>query len=339
MKKELIYALSDYEKVKKYDVHTHVNTYDSRFIEMSEHDNFRLLSINLDAPGFPSLGRQQEIAMLHADHYTDHFFHACSFSIDTWEKQNWEKDTIEYLKYALSMGAVAVKVWKNIGMELKDESDNFVMIDHSRFKPVIEFISEQGIPLIGHLGEPRNCWLPLEEMTVSSDRNYFSEHPEYHMYLHPEFPSYEEQISSRDRLLEAYPNLTFVGAHLASLEWNVSELSERLDKYPNMVVDTAERICHLQHQAVTDWQKVRDFFITYQDRIMYGTDIVDDGIKNEDTLVKDITAIRKRHWKFFTSREEMTAPKVTGSFLGLGLPRTVVDKIYCLNAERVFFRQ
>ena len=226
----LFYSLSDYRKIKKYDVHTHVKTYDGRFIKISQKDNFRLLSINLDTPGFPPLEKQQEIAMVHADDYTDDFFHACSFRTDTWKEQNWEKHTIEYLKYAISMGAIAVKVWKNIGMELKDENGNFVMIDHPRFKPVIEFIIKQGIPLIGHLGEPRNCWLPLEEMTVSSDRSYFSEHPEYHMYLHPEFPSYEEQIGSRDRLLEEYPNLTFVGAHLASLEWSVDELSQRLDK-------------------------------------------------------------------------------------------------------------
>ena len=69
-----------------------------------------------------------------------------------------------------------------------------------------------------------------------------------------------------------------------------------------MVVDTAERICHLQHQAVTDRQKVYDFFMKYQDRIMYGTDIVDDGTKSADMLIKDVTAIRNRHWMFFTSR-------------------------------------
>src|SRR5690606_20786759 len=121
------------------------------------------------------------------------------------------------------------KVWKNIGMELRDTSGNFVMIDHPKLDAVIAYLVRHDIPLIGHLGEPKNCWLPLDEMTVSSDRSYFESYPQYHMFLHPSYPSYTEQIRARDHLLEKFPTLRFVGAHLASLEWSVDELAKRLE--------------------------------------------------------------------------------------------------------------
>ncbi len=114
-------------------------------------------------------------------------------------------------------------------------------------------------------------------MTVSSDSSYFAEHPEYHMFLHPEYPSYEAQIKARDHLLEKHPDLKFIGCHLGSLEWNVDSLAKRLDRFPNMVVDMSARICHLQFQSASNRNRVRNFCIKYQDRLLYGTDTGDGG--------------------------------------------------------------
>ena len=136
-------------------------------------------------------------------------------------------------------------------------------------------------------------------MTIKGDKSYFSEHPEYHMYLHPEFPTYEEQVAARDHMLEKHPNLKFVGAHLGSLEWNVDELAARLDKFPNMAVDMAARISHLQYQSTKNWQKVHDFFIKYQDRILYATDIQVNGNESASDI----------------KNKCMTVGSMTGSFL------------------------
>ena len=209
-------------------------------------------------------------------------------------------------------GAIAVKVWKNIGMELKDRDNNFVMIDHPKFDPVFDFLVKNNIPLIGHLGEPKNCWLPIEKMTVQGDVNYFSTHPKYHMYLHPEYPSYEDQVNSRDHMLEKHPDLQFIGAHLASLEYSVDELAKRLDKFPNMAVDTASRISHLQYQAKTNWQKVHDFCIKYQDRIIYGTDIIINETKDPEEMVRQAHDIRLAAFRIFAGNEMMRVPKVDG---------------------------
>jgi predicted TIM-barrel fold metal-dependent hydrolase len=226
-------------------------------------------------------------------------------------------------------------------MELRDTAGRLVLIDDPRFDPVLDFIARKGITLIGHLGEHRNSWLPLDKMTVKGNRDYAAAHPQEYMYLHPDRPTYSTYIRARDHMLEKHPDLRFVGAHLGSLEWSVDELAHRLDKYPNMAVDMAERISHLQYQALTQWQKVHDFFIKYQDRLIYGTDmrssamdVVNEHITGNEGLRKHAREVWLRHWRFFTTDDSMRVPKVQGAFKGLKLPRRVVDKIYYENAMR-----
>lgn len=329
------YTPDDYYRVAKHDVHVHVFTRDAYFLDHSAKENFSNLTINVDVKGFPSIGEQQEIAAHLTGNHAGIAF--CStFGVEGWDDAGWADRTIEYIRQSISRGAIAVKVWKNFGMELKDASGEFVMIDDPRLDAVFDFIAQNDLTLIGHIGEPKNCWLPVDRMTVKGDRDYFSAHPEYHMYLHPEFPSHERIMAARDHMLKKHPRLRFVGAHLASLEWDVAELARRLDAYPNMVVDTAERISHLQLQAIADWQKVRDFCMKYQDRILYGTDIIAETKSDPVQVRANATHRRKMHWQFFTQAGEMSAPKVSGVFRGLHLPADVVDKIYRLNAEKWF---
>ena len=197
---------------------------------------------------------------------------------------------------------------------------------------MIDFIVKKGLPITGHLGEPRNCWLPLNEMTVRSDSEYFARNPQYHMYLHPDYPSYQDQINARDHMLEKHPDLIFIGCHLGSLEWNVDELAKRLDRFPNMAVDMAARICHLQYQSAKDRNRVRDFCIKYQDRLLYGTDLSDNGTNNGAGLARRIHETWLDDWKYFTSNDEMRSDKFKGKFQGLQLPKEVIDKIFNRNA-------
>jgi predicted TIM-barrel fold metal-dependent hydrolase len=212
------------------------------------------------------------------------------------------------------------------------------MVDDSAFKPVFEYLQEKNIPLMAHLGEPLNCWLSLEKMTLGNDRNYFKNHPEYHMYLHPEAPSYEDQINARDTLLQRYPGIRFTGAHLASLEWSVDELSKRLDKNPQLDVDMSARIGHLQYQSLSDYEKVRNFMIRYKDRIMYGTDGSVSGRNNNYSKVTE--RMKKgwlEHWVYLATDSVITVDDLGGKQVkGLRLPADVIDRIYQKNAEKFF---
>ena len=330
------YTMDDFKKVEKYDTHVHINSFDTTFVELAKEDNFRLLTINVNTSIYPPVREQQEIAAKMVKAYPDDLAWATAFNFDDWETDKWLAQTLDYLKKSFENGAIGVKVWKNIGMEQRDKDGKFVMIDDPRFDPVIDFIEKSGATLIGHLGEPKNAWLPLDQMTVSGDKNYFSENPEYHMFLHPEYPSYEDQVNARDRMLEKHPNIRFVGVHLGSLEWSVDELAKRLDKFPNMAVDMAERICHLEYQSIAQRNKVRDFMIKYQDRLIYSTDDWVGPESNMEELKKDIQETRLSDWRYFVTDEEMSVPYFKEKIQGLKLPKEVVDKIYRKNAEKWF---
>jgi len=325
-----------FENLAKIDAHVHFNTVRNPLFNYGSAHNFRFISINTDMPFFPSLEAQEKtnLQLMQTQGQQLNFF--TSFSCANWNDKNWHATAIEKIKRSVKLGAKGVKVWKNIGMALKDDEGNFVSIDHPRFDSVFYFLEENDIVLLGHIGEPKNCWLPLDEMTVVSDKDYFSEHPEYHMYRHPECLGYDAHLKACDAMLLKHPQLRYVALHLASEEWNTDNVAHFLDRFPNAMVDLAERICHLQHQAVTDWQKVNYFLIKYQDRIIYGTDCVDDNSLTDEELVKKMDARYRMHWKFFTGCEIMCAPKVSGEFKGMELPLEAVEKIYHKNATNTY---
>jgi predicted TIM-barrel fold metal-dependent hydrolase len=133
-------------------------------------------------------------------------------------------------------------------------------------------------------------------------------------------------------MVAKHPNLRIVSVHLASLEWNVDEIAKRLDKFPHLSVDMAARIEHLQNAASTNWQKIHDFFIKYQDRIVYGTDIVESS-DSDTSMNSDIHDRWIRDWKFLVTDENLSNSS-NKTYKGLKLPRDVVDKIYARNAEK-----
>lgn len=234
---QAFYAVEDFKSVKKVDTHVHLNTSDTPYINQAREDNVRLLDIVDDRPFGVPMKKQEEIAIQQINAFPGRVVYATTFSVDNWNKNDWQDEAIASIKNSLGNGAVAVKVWKNVGMQLKDKNGKFVMIDNRRFDKILNYLAKNKVPLIAHLGEPRECWLPLDQMVLH--KGYYSQHPEYHMYLHPEYPSYESQIKARDNMLEKHPDLRFIGAHLASLEWSLDEVSKRLDRYPNMAVDLA----------------------------------------------------------------------------------------------------
>lgn len=340
------YGEGDFTNVAKFDAHVHANVNDPRFLEVARRDGFQLLSINVDYPDFPPVPEQATIAetMREAD---PRLQFATTFSMQGFGRPGWTERTIRTIDAAVARGAVAVKVWKNIGMVEKDAQGKRVFIDDPRFDGVIAHLERRKIPLIVHQGEPKNCWLPLDQMTTENDRAYFSAHPEYYMYLHPEEPSYEALMAARDRFAARHPKLAFDGAHMASLEWSVDELARFLDRHPNAVVDLAARMSNLQAQSVGDRARVRNFFIRYQDRILYGTDLTDSPLDPAaraqnppatNDFAREADRVWRNDWRYLATRLSQRVDAIKADVQGLDLPRGVIDKIYRKNARRFFAR-
>ncbi|BBC73416.1 amidohydrolase [Altererythrobacter sp. B11] len=340
-----LYSESDFDTVPKFDAHVHANRVDPDFLKIARKDRFELLSINVDYPDFPPLPDQAQISaeMMKQDATTFHF--ATTFPMDGFGAPEWTARTTARIDDALAKGAVAVKVWKNIGMVARDLDGKRVFLDDPRFDGVMAHLEHKGVPLIAHQAEPKNCWLPLDEMTTANDREYFRSHPEYYMYLHPEEPSYEELMERRDHFVGQHPKLAFDGAHMASLEWSVDELAAFFDRYPNAVVDLAARMSNLQVQSNEDLEKVRAFFIKYQDRILYGTDLTDSppdpaaraqNPPATDDFPAEADRVWRADWRYLATPESQYVDAIEADAPGLALPRAVIDKIYWSNARRFF---
>jgi predicted TIM-barrel fold metal-dependent hydrolase len=325
----LVYGCSSrpsFETFPKIDAHFHLNTSDPAVVELAEKYHFKLMTLVTGSSSHERIDQQLSWASQQRRAFPRTVAYSTTFSMEHWGDPDWQEKTLSRLRQDFAGGAVAVKIWKDIGMTFRDPNGRFIFIDNPAFDPILDFIAAEGKTVVGHLGEPRNCWLPLDSMTVPGDRSYYTEHPQYHMYLHPDYPSYDQQIAARDRMLAKHPKLRFVGAHLGSLEWDVAELGKRLDAYPNMAVDMAARICHLEIQ---DSEKVRRFIIRYQDRLLYGTDL---SAQDDSHDFRTIIETWKNDWRYFTTGEIMTAPAVPRSFKGLALPKSVLKKIYYQNA-------
>lgn len=318
-----------YHKMTKIDAHVHIRTTDPSVMEFARAEGFELLTINTRSNSQEYIDQQREYAIKMKSLYPDDISWLATFSMEDFEEPGWADKVIRGLQEDLDRGASGFKVWKDIGMTYRDSLGNFIFLDDPLFEPILEFMQSSGKPLLTHIGEPRNCWLPIDSMTVNSDKSYFRNNPQYHMYLHPDYPSYERLIESRDHVLARYPGLKLVGAHLGSLEWSVDELSERLDRYPNFAVDLAARVCHLQ---VQDRKKVRDFVQRYQDRILYATDM---GIAGNNFSEREDDLKNEWHsdWTYFATDSIMSSENVDHDFMGLGLDEKVLRKIFYSNAR------
>lgn len=337
MKKGSNYSVDDFYSINKVDAHLHYYSNNDIFIKRAQEYGIQLVSINVDfhETEWMDLSTQNELAQKHKHNFPNTYFYIGAVPLCPPIDQHSIEMASKQVPREIENGAIGVKIWKNVGMKFQYNNAP-LLINNPIFQPLLDNLERSHIPLLGHFGEPLNCWLPLDEMTVESDRRYYASHPEFHMYLHPEMPSHAEHIEACNHMLSQHPQLCFIGAHLGSSEYSITEIARRLDTYPNLYMDMAERVCHLQHQAVHNHQAVREFMIKYQDRLLYGSDIVFTDTKSAEEQLTEVERRWLNQWRFFTQDDEQTTWQVNGTFKGLGLPRQVIDKIYFHNAQKAY---
>jgi predicted TIM-barrel fold metal-dependent hydrolase len=231
------------------------------------------------------------------------------------------------LRRALDDGAIGVKIYKSMGMELRRPDGTYVLPDDPIFAPIFTALADRGTTVYAHLAEPIAAWQPLDPQ--SPDYSYYKDNPAWYVHGRAGVPSKEAILAARDRLLEKNPRLRVVGCHLGSMEEDVDEIARRLDRYPNFAVDTAARVVHLMRQPR---EKVRAFLIRYSDRVLYGTDI---GIIPGDDAVKVARQLEERYardWAYFATTQAIEDEGRT--ITGLGLPEPVLRKLLRENAIR-----
>ena len=228
---------------------------------------------------------------------------------------------------AVEEGAIGVKIYKSMGMELRRPDGTYVLPDDPVFAPIFSALAQRGVTVYAHLAEPIAAWQPLDPQ--SPDYGYYKNNPAWYVHGRAGVPSKEAILAARDRLLERNPRLRVVGCHLGSMEEDVDDIARRLDRYPNFAVDTAARVVHLMRQPR---EKVRAFLIRYQDRVLYGTDIGIIPGEDAEKVARKLEERYARDWAYFATTQ--TIQDEGRTLTGLGLPEPVLRQLFRENAVR-----
>ncbi len=267
---------------------------------------------------------------------------------------------VRELERAAKMGIQGVKMWKDLGMIIRDGPEKLLRVDDPRLDPFWAKCGELGLPVLIHTADPKEYWYPL----TPNNLHYGTRAEEDQYYRIPGMPRWEDLIEQRDNIVRKHPKTTFIGAHFGSMTFDLAGLAERLDRFPNFHVECAARLRILGRLSP---KTVREFFGKYRDRILFGTDgsVLTGGRKStvKNILVypcddpdwvridpKDAEAVKRwqdrqvavygRHFEYFeTDRLGLLEPGGFGAdwmrLAGVKLPPEVLEKFYHGNAERL----
>src|SRR6202451_558650 len=324
--RDLLQAFAALEPI---DTHVHAFKSDPDLTDLMTH--LRLNVLDICVPDTHGIYGQLDIETARAKAFIqanqNHARLCVTFDPFGFGQKDFARKTVEQLRQEFAQGAVAVKIWKNIGMELKTPDGKYVMPDDPALEPIYRAIAGDNKTLVAHVAEPSSCWQPPNP--DSPDYDYYKENPQWYMYLHPDHPRKEVILAARDHLLAENPKLRVVGAHLGSMETDVDEIAKRFDRYPNFAVDTAARMEYLMIQPR---EKVRNFLIKYQDRVLYGTDLEFLSAQPTSEALNDWQETYARDWKFLATDQML--PYRGRQIEGLNLPESVLHRIFHDNAVR-----
>jgi predicted TIM-barrel fold metal-dependent hydrolase len=329
-------AAPAFEAMLKVDAHSHMFEDDPAFHALFRRLNIQTVNICVNVGG-KHLERMHEIAF---DLYRQHpqlYPVISTFTLQGCDEPGYTEKVNATLGQTFERGALGVKIWKEIGLVLKRPDGSFRMPDDALWDPIYAYIAKSEKVLYAHLAEPLEAWLPLDK--DSPHYHYYSRQKQFHFYGKPEIPSHESIMVARDRIMEKHPTLVVVGAHVGSLEHDLDALARRLDRYPNFYAEVSARTKTLARQPS---EKVRAFLIKYQDRVLYGLDA---GWQPYFNALPPTEERRNDHLQLLEKsyREDYAYYAGTGQVSHLGrqvealhLPRSVLEKFYHQNAERVF---
>jgi hypothetical protein len=322
-------------EILKIDSHSHVFEDLPQLNALMRRFNVRTINVcNNGTNGY--LEPMHRIAVEQYRRHPDLFPFESTFDLLRRDEPGYVQEVISFLDRTFAQGAVGVKIWKEIGIDIRDRDGKFILPDDPRFDPIYAHIAKRGKVLHAHLAEPIDAWRPLDP--ASPHYHYYSTNPEWHLYGKPEYPSHEAIIAARDHILRKHPDLILLGAHLGSLEHDLDGIAERLARYPNFHIEVSARTRNLTRHPSG---KVRALFLKFPDRILYG---IDAGWKpflgrpaHEAARQAYITRLELQYradYEYYAGQGKMI---YNGREVeALNLPRRVLEKFYHQNAERIF---
>jgi predicted TIM-barrel fold metal-dependent hydrolase len=232
----------------------------------------------------------------------------------------WAEKAVAQLEADIKAGAVGVgEVGKSFGLTTRKRDRTRLKIDDPDLDPIWQAAARLDIPMFIHTAEPQEFFSPLDhknerwlELALFPDRRNYE----------PGQVTFEELMTERNNLFKRHPKTRFIAAHFG---WHANDLKRAaalLDAYPNVVIEAGAILYDLGRQPRT----AHDFFVKYQDRILFGKD----SWQPQEFPY---------YWRVFETRDEYfdyyRDYHAFWKLYGMDLPDQVLKKLYYQNARRV----
>ncbi len=236
---------------------------------------------------------------------------------------DWSRRETVRLDESFRAGAKGLKFHKTLGLGARYKDGRFMRPDDPKLDPIYEVCAKYDRPVLIHTADPAAFFTPLDRF--NERWHELNENPGW-LFADKRFPPREELLDEFINVIAKHPKTTFIGAHAGNNAEDLKTVGEWLDKYPNLVVGIDARISELGRQPYT----ARKFFLKYQDRILFGTDT---------TPRREAFRI---YYRFLETDDEYfdcaASHHLQGFWMiyGVYLPKEVLEKVYCRNAERIW---
>ncbi len=235
-------------------------------------------------------------------------------------KPGWVERAVAQLEADIEAGAVGIgEVSKSLGLRLRKPDGTRLAIDDPVMDPIWATAARLGVPVFIHVADPQEFFRELDatnerwlELALFPNRRYPQD----------EYPSFEQLATERDNLFRRHPNTTFVLAHLGWQASDLGTLGTLLDELPNVYTEVGAVLYDIGRQP----RAARDFFVRYQDRILFG----------KDSFQPDEYPY---YWRVFETQDDYfdyyRPYHAFWKLYGIALPDEVLRKLYYENAMRI----
>lgn len=267
--------------------------------------------------------------------YPGRFYTFTEPSYSRFQEPNYPKMQARAIEQAHRDGARGLKILKTLGLYLRENitSGTLVRIDDARFDPMWDACGQLNMPVAIHISDPIAFFTPTDRFNERYEE--LNNHPDWSFYG-GDFPSNEDLIAARNRMIARHPNTQFVTVHVGNFSEDLKNVGENLDRFPNMSVDIAARIGELGRQPMT----ARKFFDKFQDRVLFGTDATPHGDEFPQQVFND--QLYEIYYRFLETNDEYfdyapakIPPQGRWRIYGIDLPDSILRKVYSENAARL----
>ncbi|MEX0313498.1 MAG: amidohydrolase family protein [Allomuricauda sp.] len=301
------------------DVHSHQFNMESQDLSelISDMDQMNM-GVMVNLSGGSGAGLRAKLKNVN-ENYPNRFVVFANVDFSGVGTTNWGELAAAQLELDVKSGAKGLKIYKSLGLRYKDTEGNRVAIDDPRLDPVWEKCAALGIPVLIHAADPKSFWDPMDssnerwlELKTRPRRKRSATNP----------APWQQIIDEQHRMFKKHPNTKFINAHMGWYANNLGRLGELMDEMPNMYVGIGAIIAELGRQP----RQARQFFIKYQDRILFGKD---SWKPNEFPTYFRVLETADEYFPYYKKYHAFWA------MYGLDLPNEVLKKVYYKNAVKL----